>query len=87
MPIVSASTASCSGPCPADSSTSGSGSQLPGYTSRRALRARSMSRLIRPTTVVSQPRRSPMAHGSLRPSRSHASCTASCASLTVPSML
>ena len=39
------------------------------------------------TTVVSHPRRSPMPPGSLRPSRSHASCTASWASLTVPSML
>ena len=37
------------------SPTSGSGSQLPAAYSRRALRDRSMSRLIRPTTVVSQP--------------------------------
>jgi len=46
-----------------------------------------MSRLIRPTTVVSQARRSSMALVSLRPSRSQASCTASCASVTEPSML
>jgi len=51
-----------------------------------ALRDRSISRLIRATTVVSQARRSSIAPVSLRPSRSQASCTASWASLSEPSM-
>ena len=85
-PIESASSACCSGPPSPGSPTSGSGSQLPAAYSRLALRDRSMSRLIRPTTVVSQARRSSMAPVSLWPSRSQASCTASCASLTEPSM-
>jgi hypothetical protein len=65
----------------------GSGSQVPAKSSRRALRARSLSRQIRPTTVVSQMRTSSIAAASLRSSRNHASWTASSASLTEPSML
>ncbi|NYJ14369.1 hypothetical protein GGI64_005461 [Rhizobium leguminosarum] len=50
------------------------------------LRARSMSRQMRATTVVSQPPRLPMSVVSARLSRSQASWTASSASLREPSM-
>ena len=55
-------------------------------SSRRDLRARSASRQMRATTVVSQPPRLSIAASSERASRSHASCTASSASGVEPSM-
>ena len=55
-------------------------------SSRRDFRERSASRHTRETTVVSQPPRFSMAAASTRFSRSHASCTASSASLSEPSM-
>jgi transposase len=56
------------------------------YSTRWFRRARSMSRQIRPTTVVSHARRSMIASASLRRRRSQACWTASSASLTEPSM-
>ena len=67
---------------PGPTSSARPASQL---SSRRELRDRSMSRLIRPTTVVSQPPRLVISVASLRLSRSHASCTASSASAADPS--
>jgi hypothetical protein len=60
--------------------------RTPNGSSRRALRARSMSMQIRPTTVVSQPPRFSTAAPSERLRRSHASCTASSASPAEPSI-
>jgi hypothetical protein len=54
--------------------------------SRRDFRERSMSRHTRETTVVNQPPRFSTVAESMRLSRSHASCTASSASLSEPSM-
>ena len=51
-----------------------------------APRPRSMSRQIRPTTVVSQPGRLSISVASARASRSHVSCTASSASVSDPRM-
>ena len=85
-PTESAITASRSGPASFAVRTIGSGSQEPASCSLRDLRRRSASRQIRPTTTVSQPRRSSVPPGSLRSSRSQASCTASSASVTDPSM-
>ena len=67
-------------------STIGSGMWAPSGSSRRVLRARSMFSETRATTVVSQARRFSMSPASVRLSRSHASCTASSASLSEPSM-
>src|ERR1043166_8300917 len=80
-PTDSAISASCSG-SPSVSTTIGSGSESLG-SSRRA---RSTSRQTRPTTVVSQPRRFSIASASERVRRSHASWTASSASLADPSI-
>ena len=55
-------------------------------SSRRDVRERSMSRQTRATTRVSQPPRFSTLLVSARLRRSHASCTASSASLTEPSM-
>ena len=55
-------------------------------SSRRDLRERSMSRHTRATTVVSQPPRFSTPLVSARLSRSHASCTASSASVREPSI-
>ena len=80
-PTESASTASCAGSIGSIcSGRSSSGS------SRRAVRERSASRQIRPTTVVSQAPRLSSSAASTRPSRSHASCTASSASADEPSI-
>ena len=54
--------------------------------SARTPRLRSISRQIRPVTVVSQPRRSSMPPPPVRASRSHASRTTSSASACEPSM-
>jgi len=86
-PIDSATMAWSSGPSAAGSAISGSGSHMPAWSSRCARRALSMSRQMRPTTVVSQARRSPISLVLLRRRRSQDSCTASSASLTDPSML
>ena len=80
-PTESASSASCSGsPRVARTCTIGSAGQPSTSSSRRAWRARSMSRQIRLTTVVSQPRMFSTSAVSERFSRSHASWTASSAS-------
>jgi hypothetical protein len=55
-------------------------------SSRRDVRERSMSRHTRPTTLVSQPARFSTLLVSERLSRSQASCTASSASLSEPSI-
>ena len=55
-------------------------------SSRRDVRVRSMSRHTRATTVVSQPRGFSTSLVSARSRRSHASCTASSASASEPSM-
>ncbi len=80
MPIESASTASCSG------FDAGSVRWAPSGSSPRVLRDRSMSRQIRATTVVSHPAMLSTPDVSARLSRSQASCTASSASLTEPSI-
>lgn len=86
-PTESASSASCSGsPGPSCGVTTGSGTRTPSGCSPREVRERSVSRHTRPTTVVSQPPRLPMPSPPARLSRSHASCTASSASLSEPSM-
>jgi hypothetical protein len=64
----------------------GSGSDVPTSSSRRDRRTRSMSRHTRATTVVSQPPRLATASASERLRRSHASWTASSASLSEPSI-
>ena len=67
-PTVSASSACCAGSVASSSLTTGSGIQVPTYSSLRVRRARSMSMQIRPTTVVSQPPRfvtSPCQSGSV----------------------
>lgn len=55
-------------------------------SSRREVRERRVSRQTRETTVVSQPPRLAISAESERERRSHASCTASSASLAEPSM-
>ena len=77
---ISASWMVTSGPA------AGSGTCGPIGSSRRDLRERSMSRHTRATTVVSQPPRLPIPFASDRLSRIHASCTASSASLSEPSI-
>ena len=77
---ISASCAVASGPA------AGSGTCGPSGSSRRDVRERSMSRQTRATTVVSHPPRFPISLASERESRSHASCTASSASLSEPSI-
>ena len=67
-------------------STIGSARCAPSGSSRRDLRERSMSRQTRATTVVSQPPRFSTPLVSARLSRSQASCTASSASLSEPSI-
>ena len=84
-PTASAISASCSGSVPSAGATSGSGSSKPAGSSRRARRARSRSRQIRATTVVSHPARFAMSSRSARLRRNQVSCTASSASLTEPS--
>src|SRR5439155_20236574 len=64
----------------------GSGRSEPTKSSRRARRARSMSRQTRATTVVSQPRMFSTSLVSERLRRNHDSCTASSASLSEPSI-
>jgi hypothetical protein len=71
---------------PSSELTIGSGTYGPNGSSRREARARSMSSETRATTVVSQPLRFSMPSGPVRLSRSHASWTASSASLSEPSM-
>ena len=85
-PTESASSASCSGWPPSMRSTTGSGRRSSSGSSPRVLRARSMFRHTRATTVVSQPPRFSISSASLRLSRTQASCTASSASLSEPSM-
>ena len=68
------------------SCTVGSGTWTFRSSSRRDRRERSMSRLTRATTVVSHPRRFSTPLVSERLSRSHASWTASSASLGEPSI-
>ncbi len=82
-PTDSTSNASRSGSAPPPAAT---GSASPVGSSRRAARARSRSRQIRETTVVSQPGRLSISAGSVRTSRSQASCTASSASPVDPSI-
>ncbi len=87
MPTESASSASCSGSTRDSGRITGSGTNVSSIgCSRRAARERSRSRQILPVTVVSQPPRLPISAGSTRPSRSQASCTASSASASEPSM-
>jgi hypothetical protein len=85
-PTESASNASCSGSTPSARSTIGSGTRTPSGSSRRELRERSMFSETRATTVVSQPPRFSTLLASVRLSRSHASWTASSASLSEPSI-
>lgn len=83
-PTESASSASCSGSAPTVLLTTGSGTWTPSGSSRRVSRERSTFRQTRATTVVSQPPRFSTAAESERFSRTHASCTASSASLNEP---
>ena len=85
-PTESASTASPSGSAPSPRMTLGSVTCAPIGSSRRDFRERSMSRHTRETTVVNQPPRFSMVAVSVRLRRSHASCTASSASLSEPSI-
>ena len=85
-PTESASIVSCSGAAPSPPVAAGSAWCSPSGSSRREERDRSMSRHTRATTVVSQPARFCTASASDRLSRSHASCTASSASLAEPSI-
>jgi hypothetical protein len=62
------------------------GSLQPEGSSRRDLRERSMSRHTRATTLVSHPARFSTPAVSERLSRNQASCTASSASLSEPSI-
>ena len=90
MPTESASNAWSSGPGSGSDGwapvTIGSGSHVPTYVSRRDARVLSMSRQIRPTVTVSQPRRSSVPPGSDRCSRIQPSWTASSASVSDPSI-
>ena len=88
-PTESASSASCSGSMPAALETIGSGMRTwsgSSVSSRRDSRGRSMSRHTRAVTVVSQPARFSITSASERCRRSHASWTASSASLSEPSI-
>lgn len=87
-PTDSASSAACSGsPTASGGLTTGSGTRTSSSgDSPREVRERSMSRHTRPTTVVSQPPRFSIPSAPARFSRSHASCTASSASVSDPSM-
>ncbi len=85
-PTESASSASCSGSMRSARSTIGSGTYGLSGSSRRTARERSMFSDTRATTVVSHPQRFSISLGSERLSRSQASCTASSASLTEPSI-
>jgi hypothetical protein len=64
----------------------GSGSRTSSASSRRVRRVRSMFSEMRATIVVSQARRFSTSLVSARPTRSHASWTASSASASDPSM-
>ena len=87
MPTESASTASCSGSDWAALCSAGSAAVvLSSGSSRCAERELSMSRQTRETTVVSQPRRLSIPSAPERLRRSHASCTASSASASDPSI-
>ena len=81
-PTESASSASFSGSTPSGRSRIGSGRCVSCLT----LRERSVFREMRATTVVSQPPRFSTWLASVRLSRSQASCTASSASLSEPSI-
>jgi hypothetical protein len=85
-PTESASSARCSGSSPSRRVATASGRSSPTGSSRRAVRAWSMFRHTRPTTVVSHPPRLSTALVSERLSRSQASWTASSASLDEPSI-
>jgi hypothetical protein len=85
-PTESASSASCSGLVPSAGSTIGSGTWTSSDCSRRVERERNMFSATRATTVVSHPPRFSTSLVSARLSRSHASWTASSASLSEPSI-
>jgi len=85
-PTESAISASCSGSSWSAGPTIGSGMRTSSDSSRRAWRERSMLRLIRATTVVSQPPMFSTSVVSVRSNRIQASCTASSASVVEPSM-
>lgn len=85
-PTDSARSASSSAPAPESSVTISSGNCSSYDASGRALRERSTSMQIRPTTVVSHPAKFSIMAASWRASRSHASCTASSASGRDPSV-
>jgi hypothetical protein len=85
-PTESASIASTSGSVASPRTTLDSVAGAPIGSSRRDFRERSMSRHTRETTVVNQPPMFSMVFVSTRLRRSHASCTASSASLSEPSM-
>ena len=85
MPTESARTA-CSAGSSSTRVTIGSGMCTSSESSRRVARERSMSRHTRDTTVVSHARRSLTSPVSARDRRSQASCTASSASVSEPSM-
>ena len=86
-PTESASSASCSGSTPLVAARDRLGRVRARAAPRAAtLRERSMSRHTRATTVVSQPPRFSTPLVSARLSRSQASCTASSASLSEPSI-
>ena len=85
-PTESASTASCSGSIPGSGVTIGSGTRTSSGSSRRVRRVRSMFSDTRATTVVSQPGRLSTSPVSARLNRCQASCTASSASLSEPSI-
>lgn len=85
-PTASARSASCSGSVPSAGLAIASGRWAPSGSSRRDVRARSMSRHTRATTVVSHPPRFSTPPMSERLSRSQASWAASSASLNEPSI-
>lgn len=91
MPTESAIRTSRSGSTRAAAVTTGSGSRTApscsgSGSSRREVRERSMSRHVRPTTVVSQAPRFFTSLTSVRLSLNHASWTASSASASEPSI-
>jgi hypothetical protein len=85
-PTASASNTWCSGSTPSTRLTTGSGVCTPSGSSGRESRERNTFRHTLATTVVSQPPMFSMPLASARLGRSHASWTASSASLSEPSI-
>lgn len=85
-PTESAMTASCSGPATEAEAGTGSAAWTSSGSSLRCSRERNMFRHTRATTVVSHPARFCTSLVSARLARNQASCRASSASLSEPSI-